>query len=89
MKGNVNQTNPSVDDDYEIQAPERIGGPINSSQVRQQQADVQLIGKAGARTVRLQLSEHKENPVEREFSNSSDPMLNSNSERIVFYLYLH
>ena len=80
-KGNVNQTNPSVDDDYEIQAPERIGGPINSSQVRQQQADVQLIGKAG-RTVRLQLTEHKENPVEREFSNSSDPMLNSNSEGV-------
>lgn len=30
-KGNVNQTNPSVDDDEEIQAPEGIGGPINSS----------------------------------------------------------
>ena len=42
----------------------------------------ELIGKAGARTVRLQLTEHKENPVEREFSNSSDPMLNSNSERV-------
>ena len=81
-KGNANQPNSSIDDDEEIQAPEGDGGLIDSSQVWHQQADVQLIGKSSARTVCHQLTELKENPVEREFSNSSDSMLNSNSERV-------
>ena len=81
-KGNVNQPNSSIDDDEEIQAPEGDGGLIDSSQVWHQQADVQLISKSGARTVCHQLTELKENPVEREFSNSLDPMLNSNSEQV-------
>ena len=41
-----------------------------------------MISKSGARTVCHQLTELKENPVEREFSNSLDPMLNSNSEQV-------
>lgn len=41
-----------------------------------------MIIKSGVRIVRHQLTELNENPVEQEFSNSPDMMLNLNSERV-------